>query len=331
MKVDAARAMLLDELRWAQQVTGRQFDVTAAVWRWWHAYKEWEGADTFKAAFRERRLCITQRPDEDNVTDTIKTSYNMEALRSTAKGAQKSSYLGVTYAVGVQSLAQRMDPANFTRTNSESMRRKYALGLFDLSASLLNPDYSTIKGQFRWPLDGVKKLWRIVFIPLPKPEDVELYNTLKLFADAKKDPVLLGILKFIRHRMTRPKMAAAEDMGAGPYDLAPKDSAHPKIKYGWKSNEGVTTQETNERVKTAATNYQEIIKNAKPITGRGEVKVVASNEITIALRQRNGKRFPIITRFDAEKNHFWFEQHNEFFPDQYIPDAWKTTRETASV
>ena len=199
-----------------------------------------------------------------------------------------------------------------------------------MSASLLNPEYSTIKGQLRWTIDGTKATWRVVFIPLPKEEDVALYNELKEYARATKDPILLVIVTFIRQRMTRPKLAAAEDMGAGPYDVA-KEGQPTKIKYGWKSDEGALTKETAERARTAANNYQKIIENAKPITGRANIKVVASNEITIALRQRSGKRFPIITKYDQEKDIFLFPEFTPFFPEQNIPDAWKKTREIRMV
>jgi hypothetical protein len=326
MKVDINREILLAAIQSPQRLPGRSFDVTHDVWRWWNAYKEWEGEDTFKAAFEEKRLCITQRPDEENVTSTIKTSYDMQASRSTDARVPSISYPGVTYSVGVQSLAQRMDPANFT-VSSEGVRRKYELGLFDLSASLLNPGYPTIKGQLRWSAQSTKKLWPVVFIPLPKPADVRLYHKLKEFAAAQKDPVLLGIVNFIRQRMTRPMLAAAGDIGAGPFDVAPAGSRRPKIKYGWKSNEGELTEETKQRAKMAATDYQEMIADAKPILGGGYGKVVASNELTIALRQRNGKRFPMITRFLEKSDGFRVDQPNGFFAGNLIPDTWRNTQE----
>jgi hypothetical protein len=330
MHVDVARKILILHLRSRQRLEGRRSDLTLAVWNWFNAYKAWEGEDTFLAAFRQKRLCITQRPSEENVKGAIQTVYQMKALRSTKENAPKIEYPGVTYSVGVDYLATRMNPENFSGVNEQGMKRKYALGLFDLSASLLNPEYATIKGQLRWTIDGTKGAWRVVFIPLPKPEDVALYNEFREFAQKAKDPVLLNMVKFIRHRMTRPKLAAAEDMGAGPYDVA-LEGAPAKIKYGFKSDNGVFTQQTIQRAKTAATNYQDIIKDAKPITGRGDIKVVASNEITIALRQRNGARFPVITIYDPEKDIFALPQRSDHFPNQYIPDAWKTTRESRMV
>lgn len=307
-----------------------RFVLTQAVWSWWNAFKKWEEQDSFLVAFREKRLCITQRPTDANVKGAVLTSYDMEAKRGSGEHSPKIKYPGVKYAVGVDSLATRMDPANFSGVNELGIKNKYALGLFDLSASLLNPEYATIKGQLRWTIDSTKATWRVIFMALPHEEDVALYNVLKIHAHETKDLVLQELLKFIRHRMTRPKLAAAEDMGAGPYDIAPTGSP-TKIKYGWKSDDGVLTEQTKKRAYTAAAEYQKIISNAKAITGRGDVKVVASNEITIALRQHAGKRFPIITAYDQERDRFAFTSANEYFPEGFIPDAWKQTRESRMV
>lgn len=336
MKVDVARDALFDALlSWLagpqqQSLTA----VRGAIWRWFHAFKEWEGADTFLAAFKEKRLIISQRPDEDNVTDVFKTRYDMQAKRSIA--AEATSYPGVTYGVGVQTLNQRMVPSNFEGKNSAGMKKKYALGLFDLSGSLLNPKFDVVRGQLRWSItgdpakDGGKATWRIVFVSLPMPEDVAAYNILKQFVELSKDMMIREAVRFIRHRMTRPKLAAGEDMGAGPFDLAPPGSP-AKFKYGWKANEGVLTEETKKRANTAATDYQAILANAK--TYARKEKVTSSNEVTVALRQREGKRFPIITQFDPATESFRVLEPcaGEFFPRGSIPDKWKLTVESKRV
>jgi hypothetical protein len=336
MKVDVARDTLFDVLiSWLTSPQPPSLAaVRAAIWRWFHAYKEWEGADTFLSAFDQKRLVITQRPDESNVTDVIKTRYDMEAKRSVT--GDKISYPGVTYAVGVDTLGERMIPGNYEGRNSAGIKKKYALGLFDLSGSLLNPQFDVIRGQLRWSItgdpkkDGQKAYWPIVFVSLPMSEDVATYNILKKFADLTKDMLIRETMRYIRHRMTRPKLAAAEDIGAGPFDIAsPGDPA--KFKYGWKANEGVLTEETKKRAETAANDYQKILENAK--TYKRKEKVTNSNEITVALRQRQSKRFPIITKFDPKETVFRLLDPNskEFFPELTIPDKWKDTKEARSV
>ena len=336
MKVDVARDALFDVL--IRSLTSPEKTslgtVRTAIWRWFDAYKEWEGADTFLAAFREKRLVITQRPDEDNVTEVIKTKYDMKASRTV--GGEGTAYAGVTYAVGVQTLAQRMVPANFEGRNSAGMKRKYALGLFDLSGSLLNPQFDVIRGQLRWTItgdptkDGQKAYWPILFVPLPMPEDVATYNFIKEFAELSKDMLIRADARHIRHRMTRPKLAAGDDIGAGPFDIAPPGGT-AKIKYGWKANEGVLTEQTKKRAETAATDYQKILANAKTLVRKE--KVTNSNEITVALRQRQGKRFPIITKYDPKEETFRLldSDSREFFPNRSIPDKWKLTVESRSV
>jgi hypothetical protein len=332
VKLEILRSLLLKQLAENEPASpgGKHGGVVAAIWRWWYAYKEWEGEDTFLTAFNEKRLAITQRPDERYV-EKAKTTYDMQATRYTDAQAPKDNPPGVKYRVSVQSLADRAIPTNFEGDKSAGLTTKYKLGLFDLSASLLNPLVPSIKGQVRWSLagSGDKKFWPVVFVALPKPQDVAMYTTLRKFAAATKDSELQGIVSFIRNRMTRPMLASSTDMGAGPYILSPKDSAHPRIKYGYRSNDGVPTALTKKRQETAQTNYQDMIKDAKPyaVPNPETGKLIASNEVTIAVRQHNGKRFPVITCFDEGRNAFVFTEYNVFFPDRYIPDAWEKTNE----
>lgn len=332
MKVDILRSLLQTQLDIHEPaVPGKNLsDVVLAVWRWWYAYKEWEGEDTFLTAFKEKRLAITQRPDERYV-EKAKTQYQMQATRYTDPEKPKDNPKGVTYTVSVQSLKDRANPANFGGDKSAGLTTKYKLGLFDLSASLLNPLVPSIKGQVRWSLagSGDKKFWPVVFVALPKPADVDMYNKLKKFAADTKNTELQGVVAFIRHRMTRPKLADSADMGAGPYILSKTDSAHPKIKYGYKSDDGVATTQTKKRETMAQTNYQDMIKNAKPYARPNPEsgKMIASNEITLAVRQHNSKRFPVITCFDGDSDKFVFTEPNLFFPQKYIPDAWEKTVE----
>ncbi len=323
MLVDIARDKVFDLLMKSESGAVSKSDLTRAIWTWWSAYKSWEEQDTFLAAFRESRLCITQRPPS--------WEYDMEAKRGVGHTAPKIKYPGVKYAVGVDSLATRANPANFSGVNPQGIKNKYALGLFDLSASLLNPKYLTVKGQLRWSLTGEKKDWRVIFLALPHEDDVGLYNVLKVIAQQQRDPVLQHIVKFIRHRMTRPKLAEGKDMGAGPYDVS-KPGEQPKFKYGWQSKDGTLTEKTERRALTAAVEYQSILNDSKPIKPReGSVKAVTSNEVTVAVRQHAGRRFPIITDYTEAEDAFLFDSPNEFFPSGFIPDAWQNTRESRSV
>ena len=321
MSIETARHNVARLLREPEDTPWKGSDLTEAIWRWWNLYKRSEAQDTFVRAFEQKRLCITQRPE-----GTVE--YDMKA---NVIPAEKQSYPGVKYAVGTDSLAARMDPANFTGVVHAGMKQKYALGLFDLSASLLNPEYDSIKGQLRWTFDGSKGKWPVIFIALPDQDDVALYNLLKSYTRTNRDPILLGMVRFIRHRMTRPKLADPKDMGAGPYDISP-EGRPAKIKYGWKTSaRGVVSEVTKERSNTAAFHYQSILDEAKPITGRGDKKVVSSNEITVALRQTASTRFPVVTEFDQGQNAFMLKHPSLLFPTGQIPDAWKNTVEARSV
>jgi hypothetical protein len=227
--LDTTREMLINELNRPRSLE----ELTRAVWKWWHAYKAWEGDDTFLGALTDNRLCMSQR---------TYNLYDMKALRSPT--GSKITYPGYKYATSPESLADRMNPANFEDAKGVGLRLKDTLGLLDLSGTLLNPKYKTLRGQLRWPFlsqDDAKKK-PVIFMPLPKPDDVTVYHRLRKFAK-NQDAALRPIVSHIRRRMTRVIVADDTDLGAGVYDVAPSGSS-PKLKYGWKSDNGVLSDVT---------------------------------------------------------------------------------------
>jgi hypothetical protein len=293
-------------------------NLNAAIWQWWNLYKAWEEGDTFKTAFEQSRLCITQRPVGTK-------QYDMKAKQG---GSTLTEFPGVKYSVGTDSIKARLNPDNFRGTAKTGMEMKYALGLFDLSGSLLNPAYDTIKGQLRWGTDSSKGGMAVVFVALPHEEDVALYNLIKIHVVRKRpEPELEDMIRFFSDRMTRPSLADPGDMGAGPSDLS-AEGEPTYIRYGWKTaTRGVLTNKTKERAKTAAYHYKSILDNARAVTGRGSQKVVSSNEVTITLRQSKSNRFPIITEYSAEHDAFVLEGSVRHFPHGGIPDRWRQVRE----
>jgi hypothetical protein len=320
MTLALARENVRRKMKVSPETHFRNTDLVEAIWIWWNLFMQWEGQDTFLQAFTQKRLCITQRPQHQK--------YDMKAKRS--KKASSQPYAKIKYSVGVDSLAPRTNPRNYYGEVDGGVKKKYALGLMDLSASLLHPDYHTIKGQLRWTITSTKSGWNIVFIPLPFPADIQLYYELKEYAAGENSAVLKSMVKFIRRRMTRPKLAEGADMGAVMYDIAP--SGQPaKFRYGWISNDGVLAEKTLERAKTAKTDYRKILDSTKLTSSRRPEKLVTSNEVTIALRQHGGKRFPIITVYDAEEDAFLLTEKSTYFPNGLIPDKWKGTMEARSV
>jgi hypothetical protein len=310
--LDITRKMLNYELNGPHSLE----DLKRAVWKWWNAYKAWEGEDTFLGALKDNRLCMSQR---------TYNLYDVEALRSPS--GSKITYAGYKYGTSPESVAQRMNPANFEDAKGVGLRLKDKLGLLDLSGTLLNPKYKTLRGQLRWPFlsqdDADKK--PVIFMPLPKPEDVAVYHRLRMFAK-NKDAALRPVVSHIRHRLTRVIVADDKDLGAGVYDVAPTGSS-AKLKYGWKSTDGVLSDVTSRQLETAATNYQAILGGARDILTRGNDKVVSSNEITIAVRHHNGEKFPIITSFDFKTDAWVLTAGSGFFPQGYLPDNWQHTLE----
>jgi hypothetical protein len=85
------------------------------------------------------------------------------------------------------------------------------------------------------------------------------------------------------------------------------------------------------KVDSARRKLIQLLRSPDPLAGR-------RGELTLAIwtwwnvyKQRNGKRFPIITKYDQDRDIFFFPEFNPFFPEQNIPDAWKKTREIRMV
>jgi hypothetical protein len=104
--------------------------------------------------------------------------------------------------------AQRgIDGSAYAKPESFTSREtKYAAGLHDLSASLLNKDVS-IFNQIHNKDNGA----HFAFLPLSQEEDQELLFNLIL--SAKKAPALYNRVRTIRANMTRVKLACEYDMG----------------------------------------------------------------------------------------------------------------------
>jgi len=310
---------------------GRALRIKQLANDWFNAYKDWEKGDKFLKAIREKRMCISQRGLATVIGDGNPAYLGVKDQNNQGGRSQKVLYKTLTYRTGVDSLKDRLDPANFGSTTGEITRLKYKLGLHDLSSSLMNPLKPKISEQARWDLDGIKKSWPLVFMPLPKIKDLVLFNLLNLLHKdwrGKGHDDLAETLAYIRRRMTRVKLAQDSDMGAGLINVNPAASGDPsraKFRYGLADVQSVLQNGSWVPVYRAgislerqnkALEYQSILASQQG----------SSNEIVVAFRTHASPRFPIIGVWNGQGCSLAAEP-SPYIKGNFIPDAWESTVE----
>ena len=363
MSLEAKRKQLIERLKLGTAFKPANIPMTLKIAAdWWLLYKAWEAADKFLPAFREGRMSVRQIPvpqelrgrgiSELGKYDITYGNYKDklgEVNFNAQHGTVKQTYPEERYRVGTKAMKQRMNPANFGMDGGE--RLKYKRGLHDMSASLLSPTITKISLQVRWKF-GELGTRVTVFMPLPLEQDLYCFSLLNAYAKAERaiSPMAYETIANMRKRMTRVKLADAEDIGAGLRDISPIDSTSPKFRYGMKGNpeDAVRMQK--------ALNYTSILPRATPVAapvvsqpvvtvgspggvpgppgpppGMLASKTAKSNEIVIAYREHAGDRFPLFTKFDTVAKQFVChpdEPGSNYILNQVIHDEWAQTRES---
>jgi hypothetical protein len=305
---------------------------------WWKTYKLWESKDKFNDAFTESRMSVrtfgagflkqvskTFGKGEIQVTSQVKEQDVVrEEFRVFADG-QYTPFDDVTakkhatnYGGPVEKqkyfASRGIDSSTFANPdNFKSREAKYAEGLHDLSASLLNPKLS-IFDQIHNNEDGA----HFSFVALSQEEDQETIFSLVGIAKQLKLmlPALDGMVRGYRAAMTRVKLACEFDMAIG-YSITPhKDwekrvgkeaprgtgigrSYKPgiplpayKLRYGLGLLTTVTGEGGQSKSVTVTSDIllkrQEAARKFKSILGIRDAK----NEIVVAIRQHAGP-FPV--------------------------------------
>jgi hypothetical protein len=280
---------------------------------WWDAYKSWERDDTFEDARREQRVSL--RWCGRGIDFSFST---VEATRHDAVKVDRE-YPGVTYGnlksnVGVKGVMARTDPRVFVPSPGGASR-KTELGLHDLSASILRNN-ATITSQLfnagsfanKTPTqirDVLVKLHKdskgkpyYVFMPLSKPQDQKVFHLLNDLAKGMRGSDLYPLVREMRSKMTRVKLACEHDMGTGFLAMAPDNPVNPKFRYGHQKTTktrgpgGLIPGRENTRDvilarKSNAMAYDQMLARATGV-----------NEVTIAYRHHasqdgSGERFPL--------------------------------------
>jgi hypothetical protein len=259
----------------------------AIIKQWLDDLKAEEDRETFGGAFTDKRMTIrgigpTGR-DGDTSGDTWKRGRmvpfgtNDKAIAEVTGNVQVSQ---IKLYKGVDGMKERMKPANFPARlpGDVSPKTKYALGLHDLSATLLTNERA-ITDQFKYYQTAI---W--VFMPVPRQEDLVTFHSLN--GRAKEVGSCQDYKQYVRmlaSRITRIKLAQACDMHTTYIDVAGLNYYSPpkaksSIRYGLTGSTQVRTPDVDvilhearhdsDMPKTWAANTLYIIKykNKEPLT-----------------------------------------------------------------
>lgn len=294
------------------------------VAEWFAAFKEWERRDTFAKAFYDNRIAMRTWSDDNVKAHTLRIAANRISSRDGTQTATQAPELlrefdaeNYQFAVGLMSLSQRTTPGNFN--TAEGGSRKYSLGLHDMSSTLLDSRRS-ISEQAHKKDDGTI----FSFSPLPEMDDHALFHRLNRLGKqvAGTQPRFHALVRDIRSRMTRVKLAAEHDMGTGFTAVRQDDGPRFKLKYGLGAfTKIITGFETDEAdmpvpgsgklgggrlgtgVKVTPEMWQARRDQALNYKSVLERQLFAKNEITVAYRQHAGQ-FPVFARFNRDRGIF---------------------------
>lgn len=213
--------------------------LTELAYNWFKDLKDWEREETFPRAFQDNRMTLRLLNAEvsRSANDYQRDVKAFKARQADGTYKKTGELTKVYLSGGMAGLRDRSNPANFEHRNQSGnfdpsvQSKKNALGLHDLSARLLDKRFDIGKQGFN--LDKTK---HAVFMPVPTPEDHELFYQLNFMAKAdtelKTDSEFVSAVHYIRARMTRIKLAEETDMGAGFLVMQALGSGRTRIRYG---------------------------------------------------------------------------------------------------
>jgi hypothetical protein len=90
-----------------------QMQTIALIKMWWSLYRAWEEKDTFLKAFKDGRMTVRQGPRISEPDEGLYGSYGGKTSTGGFK-AGGTSYPDERYRTGVDSVKERLNPANFS-------------------------------------------------------------------------------------------------------------------------------------------------------------------------------------------------------------------------
>ena len=289
MSLDTARFNLtraLDDPRYLVALVKEWPKASKTILEWWDEYKAWERADTLEKAFNDHRLTARY----------YKRAFDaqLDMMAKKGEGGEQVAFPGHKVAVGLQWLGEYTKPDNFLPVAQGMTRRKIELGLYDQSARLLDGRRKISEQVFGKIAEG--HLYS--FSPLSDPDDqVAFHHLNEVGKKLRNDNTeLYTLVREIRSKMTRIKLAQETDMGTNYTATKPEDSVNPKFKYGISRT---TTMPKDSKPTAYSEQQAEDILKGRRLTAlnfKGILIPQKGNEITVAYRQHAGM-FPIIGKW----------------------------------
>jgi hypothetical protein len=295
---------------------GLETDVRA----WWDLYKAFERDDTLEQAYADQRLTVKGTSTLDSPIEA-QDPKNWGGTQKFEKAKPKEKAVAQAYASVTEteyyrikktnaSIRQRLDPKVFVpRPGADS--RKTELGLHDLSAGLMNCATPLSEQQFKTPGPGQV----YVFMPLSDAGDQAVFQNINTLAKAYRvqRSGFYALVRDIRSRMTRVKLAAEHDMATNFVHVGNTPTGRPKFQYSLIGTTDISVLDKKRKVegtdvdfgdsnvltkmpttpgilearRHAALNYQQLILGQMHSYG----------EVVVAYRHHAGK-FPKFATFD---------------------------------
>jgi len=296
---------------------GLENDVKA----WWALYKDFERDDTLARAYADQRLTVKgtstldspmEAQDPNNWGNTKKFEKPRVQEKSVAQ-----AYASVTpvehYRIKKtnESIRKRLDPKVFV-PKPGAASRKTEMGLHDLSAGLMNPEKPLSEQQYKTPDPGQV----YVFMPLSDAGDQAVFQNINTLAKAYREQRagFYALVRDIRSKMTRVKLAAEHDMATSFVHVGDTPTGRPKFQFRLLGTTDISVKDKERRVegtdvdfgdekvlhkmpttpgilearRHAALNYQKLILG----------QMLSYGEVVVAYRQHAGK-FPKFATFDT--------------------------------
>ena len=321
---------------------------------WWSLYKKWESDDTLAAAFLEQRLTVkgtalTWKMDLEAYPDTgadntakfpvvgVKPLNKMEA-RWLGQNAQTQYYPMVK---GLRGILDRLNPEVFVpKVGHASLKTEQ--GLHDQSAGLMQKGKPISEQQYKTP----EKDQCFVFMPLSHAGDQAVYHYINTVAKAnrKENEKFYNLVRDIRSKMTRVKLAAEHDMATNFACVGKTSAGRPKFAFTLGKKTDVSTRDKEKKVigddvifpkdkKIVQTATTEGILQARRLAAINFQSLVLGEmhcygEVVVAYRQHAGK-FPKFAQFNSA-NKLWrvgeLTQNNTWKFKNPLPRRLQTNR-----
>jgi hypothetical protein len=285
--------------------------------QWFTTYKKWEASDTFTEAYYDQRMTVRTFPGppeekKDSFSDQVDKHFPQRSISLKSKqGVRVFADSTYTAIADQQALARHdrtfhlsdegdkywarrgVDSSHFANPNHFATRSlKYANGLHDLSASLVNPKLSIFDQIHNNDIGA-----HFSFLPLSKEEDQFLLFKIIQCAKPLKGSFtpFYNKVRTYRGSMTRVKLANEFDMAVG-YSAVPvanPGQGNPayKLRYGLTSTTTILGPNGQQTVAVTPQILQErriAAVRFKSILGIRDAK----NEIVVAIRHHAGP-FPV--------------------------------------